>query len=507
MKPSIRSHHSKIQQSDAIEPRKRQVLSPRERIECLLDADSFTEIGTYLRIRIENDQKDPEALRRDGIICGFGKVHGRNVAVYAHDFSLKAGSIGYTQSQKITRVMDYAYQNRVPLIALVQSGGARIQEGVHSLNGIAEILTRNTQNSGVIPQISVIFGASVGGAAFSAALTDFIIMAEEKSYMFISSPKVIEAATGEVFDNQTLGGGEIQASLNGTAALQGMDDQDCIDLCKELLSYLPSNNTELPPRKSGQIPEHGSIRDLDAFMTGDGTTTYSMYDVITEIADEHAFFELHSHFARNAITGFIRLDGYPVGMVANQPNQMEGLIDIAASEKMSRFIRICDSFNIPIVSLVDTPGFMPGAEQEHKGIVRQGAKLVYAYAEAAVPKVTLVTRRAFGGAFIAMGSKGLGTDINLAWPTAKIAVLEAQGAVNILNHREINEAEDPEQENKRLIEIYERTHLNPYAAAATGAIDSVVSPNSTRHHLILVMRNLRGKYWGFPQRKHGNQPA
>jgi acetyl-CoA carboxylase carboxyltransferase component len=482
-------------------------LTARERLEQLLDLYSFNEILPFVSRRgdVSNDSAEPNL--GDGVVTGYGMINSRMVYVYAQDFTVMGGSLGEMQGQKICRIMDLAAQNGSPVIGLIDSGGARIQEGVYSLGGYAEIFRRNAHYSGVIPQISVILGPCAGGAAYSPALTDFIIMVEKQSYMFITGPNVIKAITGEEVDFEGLGGAHIHTSVSGVASLSAGKETDALSLVRSLIGYLPSNNMENPPCSNAEDDPLRMGESLNSIIPADPTLPYQMHEIIREIVDRDSFLEIQPGYANNAIIGFARMDGCPVGVVAQEPSALAGVIDIDASDKICRFVRFCDSFNIPLVTLVDSPGFLPGVQQEHGGIIRHGAKVLYAYSEATVPKVSVVTRKAYGGAYIVMSSKLLGTDITFAWPSAEIAVMGADGAANILYQKQIDQAEDPVKERQRLIEDYTERYLNPYVAASMGIIDEIIKPAETRPRIISALAAIRNKQVHLPPKKHGNPPV
>jgi propionyl-CoA carboxylase beta chain len=490
-------------------------LTARERIGLLLDEDSFVEFDELARHRSTNFGLDKTRPYGDGVVTGYGTVDGRPVTVFSQDFTVFGGALGEVFGQKIVKVMEFALKTGCPVIGINDSGGARIQEGVASLAAYGEIFRRNTHASGVIPQISLIVGPCAGGAVYSPAITDFTVMVDQTSHMFITGPEVIKSVTGEDVGFEELGGARTHNSASGVAHHMAGDEKEAIDYVKNLLSYLPSNNLSEPPI----FPEEADLavtdedRELDTLVPDSANQPYDMHTVLEHVLDDGDFFETQSLFAPNIITGFGRVEGRSVGIVANQPMQYAGCLDIDASEKAARFVRFCDAFNIPIVTFVDVPGFLPGVGQEHTGIIRRGAKLIFAYAEATVPLITVITRKAFGGAYDVMGSKHLGADLNLAWPTAQIAVMGAQGAVNILHRRTIAEAEtngdgdgDAGSVRAQLIEDYEDTLLNPYVAAERGYVDSVIMPSDTRAHIVRGLRHLRTKRETLPMKKHGNIP-
>jgi propionyl-CoA carboxylase beta chain len=480
-------------------------LTARERLAALLDPGSFHELEPFVTARLEIGS-EAEAYPGDGVVTGYGHVDGRQVYVYAQDFTVQGGAAGEMQSHKICRVMDLAAQNGLPIIGLIDSGGARIQEGVRSLSGYAEIFRRNALYSGIVPQISLILGPCAGGAAYSPALTDVIIMVEKQSYMFLTGPDVIKSVTGEVVDVEELGGAETHLNTSGLAHLTASDERAALDICRKVLGYLPSNHLENPP--AGKADDPGRLcPSLNSFIPLDASLPYSMHTIISQIVDAGSFLELQSGFACNAVVGLARFDGQPAGIVAQEPSAMAGVIDIDAADKICRFVRMCDCFNIPLVTLVDSPGFLPGVSQEHRGIIRHGAKVLYAYSEATVPKVSIITRKAYGGAYVVMSSKYLGTDITYAWPSAEIAVMGPEGAVNILYRKQVESAADPAAERKRLTQEYRDTYLNPYSAAALGAVDEVIEPQETRQKVISALRVLAKKAVNPPVRRHGNIPV
>jgi propionyl-CoA carboxylase beta chain len=480
----------------------------RERIEKLVDEGSFVEMDSFARHRSSNFGMDKNRTYGDGVVTGYATVDGRPIALYSQDFLVFGGSLGEVVGEKIVKIMDFAIKSGIPIVGMNDSGGARIQEGVASLAGYGDIFKRNVQASGVIPQISVILGPSAGGAVYSPAITDFTIMVNQTSHMFITGPDVIKAVTGEEVGMEELGGAATHNVKTGNSHYLAESEDDALDYVKALLSYLPSNNMDeapvLPATESEEIAP--SDRALDSLIPDNPNKPYDMRVVIEALLDEADFLEVQSLFAPNILIGFGRIEGHSVGIIANQPQVLAGTLDIDASEKAARFVRLCDSFGIPIITLVDVPGFLPGTEQEWKGIIRRGAKLIYAYAEASVPLITVITRKAYGGAYIVMGSKHLGADINLAWPTAQIAVMGAQGAVNILYRKELAEAKDADALRKEFMDDYEETLLNPYIASDRGFIDAVIAPQETRHQITRGLRALRNKRLALPPRKHGNIP-
>lgn len=479
-------------------------LTARERLDMLLDQGSFTELEPFT-----TQQNDPEGKTYlgDGVVTGYGTIDGRTVYVYAQDFTVQGGALGEMHSRKICRSMDLAVANGSPIIGMIDSGGARIQEGVKSLGGYAEIFKRNAQYSGVVPQISLILGPCAGGAAYSPAMTDMIIMVEKQSFMFLTGPQVIKTVTGEETDFESLGGAHVHLNMSGTAHLITKDEETALQLARYVLGYLPSNNVENPPIEGNEDEPERRSENLNSLVPKDPGTPYNMHTVIDAVVDKDSFLELQAGFARNAIIGFARFDGVPVGIIAQEPSVMAGVIDIDAADKICRMVRFCDAFNLPLVTFVDSPGFLPGVSQEHRGIIRHGAKVLYAYSEANVPKISIVTCKAYGGAYVVMSSKYLGTDINYAWPSAEIAVMGPEGATNILYRKELADAEDPEAERDRLVAEYRERYLNPYAAARAGYLDDVIEPAHTRGMIIRALRAIRNKSESHPPRKHGNMPV
>ena len=482
-------------------------LTARERLFFLLDPGTFHELEPFITSPGDEECDNEERILGDGVVTGYGQINGRTVYVYAQDFTVYGGTLSMMQSRKICRVMDLAVRNGSPIIGLIDSGGARIQEGVKSLGGYAEIFRRNARYSGVVPQISVMLGPCAGGAAYSPAITDLIIMVENHSYMFITGPQVIKAVTGEEVDHESLGGTSVHMSLSGTAHMATQTEKEALDLCRHALSYFPSNNVENPPFLPINDQDVRMDEELNAIVPLDPSIPYSMHEVIERIVDRDSFMEIQPAWAMSAVVGLARIGGYSVGIVAQEPDELAGVIDIDASDKISRFVRLCDCFNIPLVTFVDSPGFLPGVAQEHRGIIRHGAKVLYAYAEATVPKVTVITRKAYGGAYVVMGSKYLGTDVTFAWPSAEIAVMGAEGAVNIIHRKAIAAADDPEAERARLVEEYREQFNNPYFAAKAGYVDDVIEPKETRPKIIASLSALRDKYADHPPRKHGNIPV
>ncbi|WP_030413128.1 acyl-CoA carboxylase subunit beta [Streptomyces sp. NRRL S-1448] len=486
-------------------------LTARERIDLLLDEGSFVELDEFARHRSTNFGMEQSRPYGDGVVTGYGTVDGRPVAVFSQDFTVFGGALGGVFGEKIVKVMDFALKTGCPVIGINDSGGARIQEGVVSLGMYGEIFRRNTHASGVIPQISLIVGPCAGGAVYSPAITDFTVMVDQTSHMFITGPDVIKTVTGEDVGFEELGGARTHNTTSGVAHHMAGDEKDAIEYVKGLLSYLPSNNLSDPPvfPEEADLETSDADRELDALIPDSANQPYDMLTAIEHVLDDGEFLETQALFAPNIVTGFGRVEGHSVGVVANQPMQYAGTLDIKASEKAARFVRTCDAYNIPVLTFVDVPGFLPGTDQEYDGIIRRGAKLIYAYAEATVPLITVITRKAFGGAYDVMGSKHLGADLNLAWPTAQIAVMGAQGAVNILHRRTLAAIEDPaaqEQRRQELIQEYENALLNPYVAAERGYIDAVIMPSETRRHIVRGLRTLRNKRESLPPKKHGNIP-
>jgi len=487
-------------------------MTARERIEAFLDEDSFVETDQLARHRSTAFGLDANRPYGDGVVTGYGTVDGRPVCIFSQDFTVFGGSLGEVFGEKIIKVMDLAMKTGCPVIGINDSGGARIQEGVVSLGLYGEIFFRNVRASGVIPQLSLIMGPCAGGAVYSPALTDFTLMVDQTSHMFITGPDVIKTVTGEDVGFEDLGGAHAHNTKSGVAHFQAADEKECLELARALLSYLPSNNLDEPPAFSGEYVGESRLditeadRELDTLIPDPANQPYDMHTIVEHVLDDGEFLEVHALFAQNIVCGFGRVDGHSVGVVANQPMHFAGTLDIDASEKAARFVRTCDAFNLPVLTFVDVPGFLPGTSQEWDGIIRRGAKLIYAYAEATVPKVTVITRKAYGGAYDVMGSKHLGADINLAWPTAQIAVMGAQGAVNVLYRRELADADDPDTQRAELITEYEDQLANPYAAAERGYIDAVIAPSQTRVQVLKALRALRGKRETLPPKKHGNIP-
>jgi acetyl-CoA carboxylase carboxyltransferase component len=482
-------------------------LTARERLALLLDDGSFQEMGALAT----HDQTEfglaDQRYPGDGVVAGFGKINGRRVAAFAQDFTVLGGSFSRVQANKISRIQDLALESGVPLIGLNDSGGARIQEGVASLAAYGEVFVRNVLASGVIPQISVILGPCAGGAVYSPALTDFVIMTRGTSSMFVTGPDVVEAVTGEVVTIDELGGPEVHQARSGVAHLVAEDEAEALELVKLLLGYLPQNNNEDPPQLAPHDPAERMDEALNTIIPADEREPYDVHDIIARVFDEGSFLEVHPAYAPNVVIGFARLDGYPVGIVASQPLVMAGVLDINASDKIARFIRICDVYNVPIVTLVDCPGFLPGLDQESQGVIRHGAKIIYAYCEATVPKISIVTRRAMGGAYVAMSSRQMRTDVAFAWPGAQIAVLGAEAAVRILYSRQVRAAADPAAAEADYVSRYRDAFFNPYRAADVGQIDEVIEPRETRPRLIRALELLRTKVQQNPPKKHGLFPA
>jgi propionyl-CoA/long-chain acyl-CoA carboxylase carboxyl transferase subunit len=489
-------------------------MTARERIDRLLDPGSFTEFDELARHRAHDFGIEANRPYGDGVVTGYGTVDGRPVCVFSQDFTVFGGSLGEVYGEKIVKIMDHALKTGCPIIGINDGGGARIQEGVVALGLFAEIFYRNVIASGVIPQISLIMGPCAGGAVYSPAITDFTLMVEGTSHMFITGPDVIKTVTGEEVSFEELGGAHTHNAKSGVAHYQAKDEDDCLDFARELLSYLPSNNVDDPPSLAAEdFSANGAARELtaadeelDTLIPDSPNQPYDMHDVISHVVDDGEFLEIHAQFAPNILVGFGRVGGTPVGVVANQPMHFAGCLDIDASEKAARFVRTCDAFNIPVLTFVDVPGFLPGTSQEWNGIIRRGAKLIFAYSEATVPKITVITRKAYGGAYDVMGSKHLRADVNLAWPTAQIAVMGAQGAVNILYRRELAAATDPDALRAERVTEYEDTLANPYIAADRGYVDAVIRPAETRAQVTIALRSLRTKRQTLPPKKHGNIP-
>ena len=481
-------------------------LSARKRLDVLLDPGSFVELDRFVVHKSVNFGMDQTHIPGDGVVTGYGRINGRLVYVYAQDFTVYGGSLSATQAEKICKIQRLALQNGAPIIGLNDSGGARIQEGVEALAGFAKIFKNNTDSSGVIPQISAILGPCAGGAVYSPSITDFIFMAKETSYMFVTGPEVIKAVTHEKVSKEELGGAITHNQKSGVAHFLAEDDRHCLLLIRELLNFLPSNNLDDAPILPSTDPAERPNEVLNNLIPDSPKKAYDIKVLINEIVDEGYFLEHHAHYAKNIVTGFARMNGRSIGIVANQPLVLAGCLNIEASRKAARFVRFCDAFQIPILTLVDVPGFLPGTEQEWNGIINHGAKLLYAFSEASVPVVTLITRKAYGGAYIVMASKMIGADVNLAYPTAEIAVMGAEGAVNIIFRKDIQESTDPERARVDLTQAYEEKFNNPYRAAELGLIDEVIEPAITRKRIIESFEMLANKRVGAPKRKHGNIP-
>jgi propionyl-CoA carboxylase beta chain len=478
----------------------------RERVEALLDAGTFVELDRFVTHDCTDFGMADKKIVGDGVVTGHGLINGRLTYVFAQDFTVFGGSLSAAHARKICKVMDLAMQNGAPVVGLNDSGGARIQEGVASLGGYADIFLRNTLASGVIPQLSAVLGPCAGGAVYSPAITDFIAMVDETSYMFVTGPDVVKTVTHEVVTKEELGGSDTHTRRSGVAHFRVPDEDAMMALFRELLSYLPQNNLSEAPRRGTADPVDRPTPELVDVVPEHPNKPYDMVGVIKAIADEGRFLEVHAAFAPNIVVGFVRLGGKSVGVVANQPQHLAGCLDVDASVKAARFVRFCDAFNIPLLTLVDVPGFLPGTAQEFGGIIRHGAKLLYAYAEATVPKITLITRKAYGGAYDVMASKHIRADVNLAWPSAEIAVMGPEGAVNIIFRRELLAAADSEAERARLVDDYRNTFANPYRAAGLGYLDDVIHPAETRAHIVRALTSLEGKRQEVPPKKHGNIP-
>ena len=481
-------------------------MSARERIEFLLDEGTFEETDKLVTHRCEDFGMSEQRPYGDGFVTGYGRIEGRLVFVFAQDFTVFGGSVSEANAAKICKIMDTAMRVGAPLIGLNDSGGARIQEGVRSLAGYADIFLRNTLASGVIPQISAVMGPCAGGAVYSPAITDFIFMVNKTSYMFVTGPDVIKTVTHEEVTKDQLGGAGTHNETSGVAHFNAHDDAECLSLIRELFSYLPSNNLDDPPRRQCNDPADRADENLDSLVPAESDQPYDIKEVIHCVFDDGDFLEVHEHFAKNIVVGFTRLNGRPVGVVANQPAYLAGTLDINASVKGARFVRFCDAFNIPLITFEDVPGFLPGTQQEYGGIIKHGAKLLYAFAEATVPKITVITRKAYGGAYCVMASKHIRTDVNYAWPTAEIAVMGPEGAVNIVYKRELEKAENKEEERAQKIEEFRQRFANPYIAAERGYVDAVIQPRETRKKLIQALAMLDGKRDKNPPKKHGNIP-
>jgi propionyl-CoA carboxylase beta chain len=506
----VRRRHANAEAGGGAERMQRQhaegKLSARERIDLLLDEGTFEEMDKLVRHRSTDFGMDRQVVDGDGFVTGSGYIHERLVYVFAQDFTVLGGSLSETNALKICKIMDLALKTGAPVIGLNDSGGARIQEGVASLAGYADIFLRNTLASGVIPQISAILGPCAGGAVYSPALTDFIFMVEHTSHMFITGPEVIKTVTHEDVTKEKLGGAETHNSISGVAHFLAHDDAECLRMIRELVSYIPSNNLDNAPVRASSDPVDRSDAALDTLVPADPQMPYDIKDIIHRVVDDGEFFEVHEHWAKNIVIGLARMDGRSVGIVANQPAFLAGCLDINSSVKAARFVRFCDAFNIPLLTFEDVPGFLPGIDQEFGGIIRHGAKLLYAYAEATVPKVTVITRKAYGGAYCVMGSKHLRTDVNFAYPTAEIAVMGPEGAVNVVYRRELAAAGDPAALRKEKIEEFRERFASPFVAAERGFIDDVIEPHETRPKVIRALRMLQNKVDTMPRKKHSNLP-
>ncbi|GAB3791538.1 acyl-CoA carboxylase subunit beta [Virgibacillus kimchii] len=480
-------------------------MTARERIEYLLDKGSFVELNPFIETRASDFGMSNNTAKGEGVVTGYGKINGRPVYLFAQDFTVYGGALGEMHGKKIAAVMDLAAKNKVPFIGLNDSGGARIQEGVSSLDGYGHVFYRNSVYSGVIPQISVIMGPSAGGAVYSPAITDFVIMVEKTSQMFITGPKVIETVTGEKISSEDLGGAAIHNAKSGNAHIKAANEEEALDAVRNLLSYLPNNFKEKPEIREWPSENEGrpALTDIVPY---NARSPYDVKKVIDEVVDEDSFFEIHENFAKNIVVGFARIKGKTVGLVCNQPKYLAGGLDIDSSDKAARFIRFCDSFNIPLITFEDVTGFFPGIKQEHGGIIRHGAKILYAYSEATVPKITVITRKAYGGAYVALNSKSIGADLVYAWPNAEIAVMGPDGAANIIFAKEIAESENPEATRQEKIDTYREKFANPYVAAGLGMVDDVIDPRETRVKLIQALEMLYNKQEERPDKKHGNIP-
>jgi propionyl-CoA carboxylase beta chain len=481
-------------------------MSARERIEFLLDEGTFEETDKLVTHRCTDFGMEEQVVYGDGFITGHGRIEGRLVFVFAQDFTVFGGSLSETNAAKIVKIMDTAMRVGAPVIGLNDSGGARIQEGVKSLAGYADIFLRNVLSSGVVPQISAIMGPCAGGAVYSPAMTDFILMVNKTSYMFITGPDVIKAVTHEEVTKDELGGAMTHNARSGVAHFLAHDDAECLSMIRELFSFIPSNNLDDPPRRACTDPIDRADEELDTLVPAESNLPYDIKDVITHVIDDAYFFEVQEHYAKNIVIGFARLNGRPVGIVANQPAFLAGVLDISASIKGARFVRFCDCFNIPLITFEDVPGFLPGIQQEHGGIIVHGAKLLFAFSEATVPKITVITRKAYGGAYCVMASKHIRTDVNYAWPTAEIAVMGPEGAVNIVYKRELEKSPNPDVERSEKIEEFRNRFANPYVAAERGYLDAVIRPRDTRRKLIQALDMLENKRDKNPPKKHGNIP-
>jgi acetyl-CoA carboxylase carboxyltransferase component len=481
-------------------------LTARERVDLLLDEGSFVELDAFVTHRAVDFGLESERYLGDGVVTGFGKVEGRLIYLFSQDFTVFGGSLSEAHAEKICKVMDLAVRNGAPIVGLNDSGGARIQEGVVSLGGYAEIFLRNTLASGVVPQISAVLGPCAGGAVYSPAITDFVLMVRDTSYMFVTGPNVVKTVTHEDVTFEELGGAEVHSSRSGVAHFAVPNEVACMNLLRRLLSFLPSNNLDETPVRPTEDPADRMDAELDRIVPDRATQSYDMREVVRRVVDEGDYLEVHEHWAKNIICGFARLAGRSVGIVAQQPMVLAGVLDIDASIKAARVVRFCDAFNIPLVTFVDVPGFLPGTAQEHGGIIRNGAKLLYAYAEATVPKLTVITRKAYGGAYDVMSSKHIRGDYNVAWPSAEIAVMGPEGAVNVVFKDELAKAKDSEKRRAELVTEYVEKFANPFVAAARGYVDDVIEPRETRPRLIAALESLQGKRDVNPKKKHGNIP-
>ncbi|TCT22590.1 propionyl-CoA carboxylase beta chain [Melghiribacillus thermohalophilus] len=486
--------------------RERGKMTARERIEYLLDEGTFVELNPFMEHRAHDFGMDKKKAPGEGVVTGYGKIDGRDVYLFAQDFTVFGGALGEMHGKKIAHVMDLAAKNGTPFIGLNDSGGARIQEGVASLDGYGHVFYRNSIYSGVIPQISVIMGPCAGGAVYSPAITDFVIMVEETSQMFITGPKVIETVTGEKITSEDLGGAHVHNTKSGNAHLKAANEEEALDYVRKLISYLPSNQNEKPPVVKVEEEEDDFRPDITDLIPFDPVRPYDVRTIIEQVVDQDSFFEIHPEFAKNIVVGFARMKGQTVGLVCNQPKHFAGGLDIDSSDKASRFIRFCDAFNIPIITFEDVTGFFPGVKQEHGGIIRHGAKILYAYSEATVPKITVITRKAYGGAYVALNSKSIGADLVYAWPNAEIAVMGPEGAANIIFARDIQNSDNPEATRQEKISEYREKFANPYVAASLGMVDDVIDPRETRMALIRSLEMLKNKKEVRPEKKHGNIP-